>query len=348
MKKNVKVIKPDNFKEFQEALQKVRREGIPYFFDYVRKSEPKNYLIISREKFNRYYFDYLESDSIIEVEVYADLIYVERELNKRGYSLGYFPFLPSYFLADIVDKRIEGPFSPYHGPVISNFVGCKAVMINGDPLVTLTVPRVAIGPDAWRGLIGTNSTVGTILSVQISVMKLNSKVYSFIEGNLISLLMNIKKLFINEVIPTRLAIIPYQDKWKCLFAFDFNRFYREYAMEFMKELFNRKFEIEQYEPKVKKLFGISSRYGYFNAFMKKIKILRAEGEEFVLGGFTDRGFHLFVPEKYIKQEKISKLQMLIWEGLKITIDYDNKCQIGVMPSSGVFKWNYQKRNLKKK
>jgi alkyldihydroxyacetonephosphate synthase len=113
----------------------------------------------------------LDSEQMIcDVEAGMNGERFERELNRRGYTLGHFP--SSIYCSTVggwVATRAAGQMSSKYGKIEDRITGITAVTGRGELVRTDGPPRATRGPNWSQLLCGSEGTLGVITSVRLRV-----------------------------------------------------------------------------------------------------------------------------------------------------------------------------------
>jgi alkyldihydroxyacetonephosphate synthase len=109
----------------------------------------------------------------------------ERQLNKKGYTLGHFP--SSMYCSTVggwLATRSAGQFSSRYGKIEDMVVGLEVVVPSGEVLKTRVTPRSATGPDFKQLFIGSEGTLGVITKAILRIWPLpEHRIYQSFEFN---------------------------------------------------------------------------------------------------------------------------------------------------------------------
>ncbi len=98
---------------------------------------------------------------------------LERELNKRGFTLNHSPqSLDRSSVGGWVSTRATGQFSSRWGGIEELIVALTAVLPTGEVIETSLAPRAAVGPDLNHLFMGAEGTMGVITEVLLKVFPL--------------------------------------------------------------------------------------------------------------------------------------------------------------------------------
>lgn len=112
-------------------------------------------------------------DVSLSAEIEAGIVgeTLERELNRRGYTIGHFPSsIYCSTLGGWISARGAGQLSSKYGKIEDMVLALEAVLPDGSIFRTNDAPREATGPDIDQILIGSEGTLAVITS---AVMKLH-------------------------------------------------------------------------------------------------------------------------------------------------------------------------------
>ena len=104
-----------------------------------------------------------DQSMLVEIEAGAVGEVLERELNRKGYTLGHFP--SSIYCSTFggwVATRSAGQLSTKYGKIEDMVASLEVVLPDGQILKTRTVPRSATGPSLNHIFIGSEGTLGII------------------------------------------------------------------------------------------------------------------------------------------------------------------------------------------
>ena len=114
------------------------------------------------------YLDEVSHLVTAEVGIVGELF--ERELNRRGFTLGHFP--SSIYCSSLggwLAARSAGQLSAKYGKIEDMVRSLQVVLPDGRLFETLTVPRVAGGPDWNQVFVGSEGTLGVITRATLRV-----------------------------------------------------------------------------------------------------------------------------------------------------------------------------------
>ena len=111
-----------------------------------------------------------EEDLLVEVEAGTNGYYLEKYLNKKGYTLGHFPqsLYPSTVGGWIATKA-TGQFSTKYGGIEDMVLGLDVVLPWGESIELKPHPRSATGPDLKRIFIGSEGTLGIVTKAWLKI-----------------------------------------------------------------------------------------------------------------------------------------------------------------------------------
>jgi len=107
-----------------------------------------------------------ETSLLVKAEAGIIGEHFEREMNRRGYTLGHFPSsIYCSTLGGWAATRSAGQLSTKYGKIEDMVVSLDVVLPDGAPISTREVPRSAAGPDLDQLFIGSEGTLGIITAV---------------------------------------------------------------------------------------------------------------------------------------------------------------------------------------
>ncbi|AIF70091.1 dehydrogenase [Palaeococcus pacificus DY20341] len=111
-----------------------------------------------------------EDDLLLEAHAGVNGYYLEKYLNKKGYTLGHFPqsLYPSTVGGWIATKA-TGQFSTKYGGIEDMVLGLEAVLPWGDVITLKPHARSATGPDLKKLFIGSEGTLGVVTKAWLKV-----------------------------------------------------------------------------------------------------------------------------------------------------------------------------------
>jgi len=126
-------------------------------------------IVVDMKKMNR--IRKIDSYSLT-AEVEAGFIgeLFERELNAKGFTLGHFP--SSIWCSTVggwLAARSAGQLSSRYGKIEDMVLGVEVVMPDGEILKTKVTPRSATGPDFKQLIVGSEGTLGIIVSATLRI-----------------------------------------------------------------------------------------------------------------------------------------------------------------------------------
>jgi alkyldihydroxyacetonephosphate synthase len=111
-----------------------------------------------------------ERDGIVDVEAGMNGERFERDLERRGYTLGHFP--SSIYCSTVggwLAARSAGQMSTKYGKIEDMVAGLTVVTGRGDVIQTGRLGRAGAGPDWTQLLVGSEGTLGIIASARLRV-----------------------------------------------------------------------------------------------------------------------------------------------------------------------------------
>ena len=95
---------------------------------------------------------------------------LERELNRKGYTLGHHPqSIYCSTLGGWLAARSAGQLSTKYGKIEDMVLSMQVVLPDGDILETKTTPKSATGPDFTQTFVGSEGTLGVITKATLRV-----------------------------------------------------------------------------------------------------------------------------------------------------------------------------------
>ena len=104
-----------------------------------------------------------EKSHVAEIEAGIVGEIMERELNRRGYTVGHFPSsIYCSTLGGWLATRSAGQLSAKYGKIEDRVLSLRAILSNGDIIETVKSPRSATGPDWTQAMVGSEGAYGII------------------------------------------------------------------------------------------------------------------------------------------------------------------------------------------
>ena len=147
--------------------------------------------------------DDFSMSALIEAGMVGEI--VERELNRRGYTIGHFP--SSMYCSTVggwIAARGAGQFSTLYGKIEDMVLALEAVLPDGSIIRSNDAPREATGPDIDQVLIGSEGTLAIITAATMKLHPLPETreyaafVFPYITGGLEAMRLMMQR----EVIPS--------------------------------------------------------------------------------------------------------------------------------------------------
>ncbi len=111
-----------------------------------------------------------ERGLMVKVEAGKLGIELERELNRRGFTLNHSPqSLDRSSVGGWVSTRASGQFSSRYGSIEDLVVALTAVLPTGEVVATPFAPRAALGPDLRHVFMGAEGTMGVVTDVTLKI-----------------------------------------------------------------------------------------------------------------------------------------------------------------------------------
>lgn len=115
-----------------------------------------------------------EQNMLVTVQCGTPLEYLEKYLNKKGYTTGHYPqSLPMAQMGGLVATRSIGQFSTLYGGIEDMVIGLEAVLPDGRIIRIKNVPRRSAGPDIRHLFIGSEGVLSYITEVSVKLFKYN-------------------------------------------------------------------------------------------------------------------------------------------------------------------------------
>lgn len=110
---------------------------------------------------------------LVKVQAGKNGLLLEKELNRRGYTLNNSPqSLDRSTVGGWVGTREMGQFSSRYGGIEDLVVSYTVVLPQGEVVETLHAPRAAVGPDLRHVFMGAEGTLGVITYVTMKIFPL--------------------------------------------------------------------------------------------------------------------------------------------------------------------------------
>ncbi|WP_253276545.1 FAD-binding oxidoreductase [Thermococcus sp. EP1] len=168
------IVWPKNTKEVQEVVKIAYENDIP-IYTYGGGSgvlggaiPEQGGIVVDMKKMRSIKLH--EENLLVEVEAGTNGYYLEKYLNKKGYTLGHFPqsLYPSTIGGWIATKA-TGQFSTKYGGIEDMVLGLEAVLPWGDVVTLKPHVRSATGPDLKTLFIGSEGILGIITKAWLKI-----------------------------------------------------------------------------------------------------------------------------------------------------------------------------------
>jgi len=143
-----------------------------------------------------------ENNLTVEVEAGILQCDLEEGLNKKGYTLNFFPAsLYCSSLGGFLVNRGSGTLSSKYGKIDNLVVSMEAVLPNGNIIRTASLPDHSSGPDMNRLFLGSEGTLGIITKATLKMFYIpeERRFNAFLFDNLEDAINSGRKLMINRV-----------------------------------------------------------------------------------------------------------------------------------------------------
>lgn len=169
------IVWPENVEQIAEIIKIANRENIPVIpygggSGVVGAAIPvRGGIIIDMKKMDRI----LEIDDeslMVTVQTGINGMVLERELNRRGYTLGHIPqSLYCSCLGGWLACKAAGQFSTKYGKIEDMVVALQAVLADGTIIKSKDIPRSSTGPEVERLLLGSEGIFGIITEATLKI-----------------------------------------------------------------------------------------------------------------------------------------------------------------------------------
>lgn len=128
-------------------------------------------LVIDMAAFSRIEVD--EANLTVRVGAGVNGMVLERELNRRGLTLGHYPSsLPDATVGGLISTRSSGQESTRYGHVEDMLLGVTVALADGRVLEARAHPRTAAGPPFHLLFVGAEGGLGVVLEAELKVHRL--------------------------------------------------------------------------------------------------------------------------------------------------------------------------------
>ncbi len=165
----------------------------------------KGGIIVDMKKMDKIRID--ETNLTITAQPGINGMNLERELNRKGYTMGHIPqSLYCSSLGGWLACRAAGQFSTKYGKIDDMVVSLEAVLPQGEIIRSKTVPKSSTGPQIDRLLLGAEGTLGIITEATLKIWLypekrvLQSYVYSELREGLDSIRAILRRGFFPAVV----------------------------------------------------------------------------------------------------------------------------------------------------
>jgi len=145
-----------------------------------------------------------ERSLVAEVEAGIVGEIFERELNRRGFTIGHFPSsMYCSTLGGWLAARSAGQLSAKYGKIEDRVLALRAVLSGGEVIETVKSPRSAAGPDWVQAIVGSEGTYSVITKawMKLAVYPESRQFHAFRFPNLTSGIDAIRRMFQGGVKP---------------------------------------------------------------------------------------------------------------------------------------------------
>ncbi len=164
-----------------------------------------------------------KEDLIVEAEAGINGYYLEKYLNKKGFTLGNFPqsLYPST-LGGWIATKATGQFSTKYGGIEDMVLGLEVVVPWGDVITIKPHPRTATGPGLKELFIGSEGVLGIITKAWLKIWPLpEERVYlSFISESIEDAIESVRRILRRGARPAVIRIYDVIETKRHFYAFE--------------------------------------------------------------------------------------------------------------------------------